>query len=225
MAQIHQVGVGQRSLGIVDGVCYAFVKGRTIARRLPVMPASMYQTPASKKHRAIFTMVQWHLKKHGNTIRQTFTPRKAQSARNLYYQTNKAALAAALDTLADTFVATPQNVGRDDVEQAIAAYAQQNPKKILLSLRDGYGEVYLTGAWPSTITLYANSGDNTTIVIHDADGTTTTIVPDTGSTTVNDNPDSGNDSGSGSNTGSGSGTSSGSGDSGDSGNGNDPLQE
>lgn len=173
MAQIKQVGVGQRSTGTVDGVNYAVINGRTIARRLPVMPAHMFQTPGAKKRQALFTLMQWHLKQHRRTLGQTFGKSRYGTSSNRYLSVNYAPLAQALDALADQLVSGGQ-VARQEVEQAIAAYATQHPNAILIGLRDGYAEVCLEGAWPSTITLKALGGDNTIVVYTGEDGTPVT---------------------------------------------------
>ena len=128
-------------------------------------------------------------------------------------------LSAALDTLADRYVAG-EDVTITDVEQAISNYAAEHPKSICIGSLSGYQEVYLTGPWPTTITLSASAGDSTVIIIVAENGTSTTYNPD-GTTVVvqgsgtNTNPTNGTDDGS--STGSGTGGS----NSGNSGGGSD----
>ena len=69
------------------------------------------------------------------------------------------------------------------VEQAISDYAAEHPNSIKIASKSGYQEVYLTGPWPSTITLNALSGDSTVIIIVNEYGVQTTIKAD-GTTTV-----------------------------------------
>ena len=64
------------------------------------------------------------------------------------------ALTLALQTLAEQYVAG-EDVTIDDVEQAICDYAKEHPKSIRIASKSGYNEVFLTGEWPSTITLNA----------------------------------------------------------------------
>ena len=207
MATIKQIGTGRKTIGAVDGITYVHRKGVTYARSNPVMPASVYRTPGALKRQAIFKMVQMHLKFHVRTIKQTFTPKGIGTSINRYYSVNGKAFTKALDSLAEVWVAG-ETVTLADVEEAISAYAAENPQSIVIAHRTGYGDVYLTGDWPQTITLRANGGDSTIIVIVAENGATTTINPD-GTTVVVEN---GSGSGSGSSTGSETGgTGSGSG--------------
>lgn len=176
MAKIKQVGLGRKTTGTIDGITYVTRNGVTYARSAPVMPASVYKTPAALKRQAIFKMVQMHMKFHLRTIRQTFTPKGNGSPSNRYYSINGKALTLALDVLADRFVAG-EEISLTEVEAAIAAYATEHPTAICIAKKSGYGEVYLTGAWPATITLTANGGDSTVIVIVTENGATT-ITPE-----------------------------------------------
>lgn len=183
MAKIHQVGIGRKTSGTIDGITYVTRNGVTYARSAPIMPPSAYKTPAAKKRQAIFKLIQMHLKYHLRTIRQTFTPKGNGSPSNRYYSVNNKSLSAALDTLAEQYVAG-ENVTITDVEAAISTYAAEHPTSIRIGSLSGYQEVYLTGPWPDTITLNALAGDSTVIIIVAENGTTTTINAD-GTTTVN----------------------------------------
>ena len=193
MAKVTQVGIGRKSTGTIDGITYYVRGGVTYARSTPNMPASVYSSPEAKKRQAIFKMVQMHLKYHLRTIKQTFTPKGNGSPSNRYYSLNKNGLAAALDALAELYVAG-QDVTITDVEQAISDYATEHPTSIKIASKSGYNEVFLTGEWPSTITLNALSGDSTIIIIVAENGTTTTINAD-GTTTVSSNSNNSSDSG------------------------------
>jgi len=219
MAKIKQIGTGRKTIGAVDGITYVHRKGVTYARSNPVMPASVYKTPGALKRQAIFKMVQMHLKFHVRTLKQTFTPKGIGSSTNRYYSVNGKHFTKALDSLAEVWVAG-ETVTLADVEEAISAYAAEYPQAIVIARRMGYGDVYLTGEWPQTITLHANGGDGTIIVIVAENGTTTTITPgEGGSTTVVSG--GGSSSGSGTGNGSGSGSGSGSGNGSDNGSGGD----
>lgn len=205
MAKITQVGPGRKTSGTIDGITYVTRNGVTYARSAPTMPASAYNTPAAKKRQAIFKMVQMHLKLHLRTIKQTFTPKGNGTASNRYYSLNGKALSAALDALAELYC-DGQDVTITDVEQAIADYAAEHPTSIKIASKSGYAEVYLTGPWPSTITLNALAGDSTIIVIVNEYGVTTTINADGTVTTEaysghTDNTDSTESGSSGSNSG------------------------
>ena len=181
MAQIKQVGIGRKSSGTIDGITYYTLNGKTFARSTPTMPASVYNTPEARVRQAIFKMVQMHMKHHLRTIRQTITAKNGTPC-NRYYSLNKKGLNAALQTLAEQYV-DGVDVTITDIEAAISAYAAEHPASIKIASKSGYQEVYLTGPWPSTITLNAQAGDSTVIIIVAENGTTTTINAD-GSTTV-----------------------------------------
>ena len=176
MARIKHIGLGRKSSGTIDGITYVTRNGVTYARSAPNMPAYAYKTPSSLKRQAVFKLIQMHLRFHLRTIRQTFTPKGNGSPSNRYFSVNYKALAQALDTLADQYVAG-EEVSLADVEAAISAYAAEHPTSICIAKLSGYGEVYLTGEWPATITLNALAGDSTVIIIVAENGNTTTINP------------------------------------------------
>lgn len=177
MAQIKQVGPGRKTTGTIDGITYYTQNGVTYARSAPSMPASVYNTPEARIRQAIFKFVQMHLKLHQRTIKQTFTPKGNGTPTNRYYSINGKALTLALRTLAELYV-DGQDVTITDIEAAISAYAAEHPTAIKIASKSGYAEVYLTGAWPETITLNASSGDSTVIIIVSENGTQTTINAD-----------------------------------------------
>ena len=164
------------------------------------MPASAYKTPSAKKRQAVFLLVQMHMKFHGRTIKQTFSPKDNGTPYNRYYHINAKALALALDALAERYVAG-EVITITEVEAAIGAYAAENPTAIIIGHLNGYRDVYLTGEWPATITLNASTGDSTVIIIVNEYGVATTINADgtvtTGSGEANTNPTNGTNSGSG----------------------------
>ena len=207
MAQIKQVGVGRKTTGTIDGITYYTLNGKTFARSTPTMPVSVYTSTEARIRQAIFKFVQQHMKLHLRTIRQTITA-KTGTPCNRYYSLNKKGLSAALQTLAEQYV-DGLDVTITDVEAAISAYAAEHPTAIKIASKSGYAEVYLTGAWPETITLNALSGDSTVIIIVSENGVQTTINAD-GTTTVtsgggNQNENQNQNSGGGSsNSGSGS---------------------
>lgn len=206
MATIKQIGPGRKTSGTIDGITYVTRNGKTYVRSTPTMPIRAYRTPAALKRQAIFKMVQMHIKYHLRTIRQTFTPKGNGSAVNRYYSVNGKALTKALEALADRLVAG-EDIALTEVEAAIAAYATEHPEAIRISKLSGYGEVFLTGAWPDTITLNANGGDSTIIVIVAENGSTTTIEPNGSTVVVSGSNDSGSNGSNGSGTGGTSGTS------------------
>ena len=193
MAQIKQVGIGRKSTGTIDGITYYTLNGKTFARSTPTMPASVFNSTEARIRQAIFKFVQMHMKHHLRTIRQTITA-KTGTAFNRYYSLNKKGLNAALQTLAEQYV-DGADVTITDIEAAISAYATEHPSSIKIGSLSGYQEVYLTGEWPATITLNAQSGDSTIIVIVAENGTKTTINADGTKTVESGTSDSGGNSG------------------------------
>lgn len=164
MAIIKQVGVGRRASGTIDGITYYTRNGVTYARSTPTMPARMFKTPAALKRQAIFKMVQMHLRYHQFTIKQTFSPKGNGSPFNRYHAENGKHLTCALAPLAERWVAGDA-IDISEVEAAISAYATEHPDAIKIAMKDGFEEVFLTGAWPDTITLRLLGGGNTTVVV------------------------------------------------------------
>ena len=209
MAQVKQVGVGRKTTGTIDGITYYVLNGKTFARSTPTMPVSVYTSTEARIRQAIFKFVQQHMKLHLRTIRQTITA-KTGTPCNRYYSLNKKGLNAALQTLAEQYV-DGLDVTITDIEAAISTYAAEHPTAIKIASKSGYAEVYLTGAWPETITLNALSGDSTVIIIVNEQGVQTTINADGTVTTgtYSGSPSTGsgtNQNGGGSSTGSETGS-------------------
>ena len=203
MAQIKQVGIGRKSTGTIDGITYYTLNGKTYARSTPTMPASVYNTTEARIRQAIFKFIQEHMKHHLRTIRQTIT-NKSGSPSNRYFSLNYKALSQALQALAELYV-EGQDVTISDIEAAISEYAAEHPTSIKIASKSGYQDVYLTGAWPDTITLNALAGDQTVIIIVAENGTQTTINADGTITTGTYTGNGGStNSGGGSQTGGGS---------------------
>ena len=181
MARILQVGIDRNCSGTIDGIAYYTRNGVTFARAAPRMPKRAYRTPVALKRQALFKFIQMHLKCHLGVIRRTFAPLGNVCPSNRYYSVNNKDLRKALDALADREVAG-EMVTAADVEAAICAYATENPTSIRIASYPGYGEVFLTGTWPDTITLRAEAGGNPLTII--VSGTSTTPQPRTPLTPV-----------------------------------------
>ena len=162
MVKIKQVGIGRMASGKIDGITYVTRGDVTYARSTPTMPAHVYTTPAAKKRRAIFNLIQMHLKHHLPT-RKTITPKGIGSAYTRYYSLNAKPLAKALGVLAEEMVAG-KDVTITDVEEAITAYAADHPSEICIASLKGYKEQFLSGPWPDTMTLHAVKGKSTIVI-------------------------------------------------------------
>ncbi len=149
--------------GTIGGITYVTRGDVTFARSTPTMPAHVYTTPAAKKRRAVFNMIQMHLKHHLPTLRKTITPKGIGSSYTRYYSLNAKPLARALGMLAEEAVAG-KDVSITDVEEAITAYAADHPSEICIASLKGYKELFLSGPWPKTMTLHAVKGKSTIVI-------------------------------------------------------------
>ena len=163
MVKIKQVGIGRMASGTIDGITYVTRGDVTYARSTPTMPAHVYTTPAAKKRRAIFNMIQMHLKHHLPTLRKTITPKGIGCAYTRYYSLNAKPLARALGVLAEEVV-NGKNITIDDVEEAITAYAADHSDEICIASLKGYKELFLSGSWPDTITLHSVNGKSSVVI-------------------------------------------------------------
>lgn len=164
MAIIKQIGIGRKASGTFDGITYYTRNGVTYARSAPIMPARMFKTPAALKRQAIFKMVQMHLRYHRHTIKQTFTPKGNGNPYNRYHGENGKHLTCALTPLAERCVAG-EVINISEVEAAICAYAAEHPDAIKIVMKNGFENVFLTGAWPDTITLRPSGSSAGTIIV------------------------------------------------------------
>jgi len=181
MARIKQVGAGRKTSGKVDGLVYVVRHGVTFARALPTMPKSMFNTPAARLRQAKFTLIQWYLKDHAGAIESLIERKGNSSPRNQFYSLNAKPLGEALASLAQSYVAG-QMVKVSDIESAVTAFATANSDRILIANRQGYKKVYLSGAFPSTVTLVGDGVTPITIVTDN--GTPSTPGGNTGSEQV-----------------------------------------
>lgn len=80
---------------------------------------------------------------HRSSINVSFDKSKYGSQGNYFYKINKAALNAAFGGLTSNV----DTVTPEDLEEAVAAYAEAHPNSIYRVKLTGFETVYLTGAW------------------------------------------------------------------------------
>ena len=177
MAQIRSIGVGARTTGKVGNVVYVHRNGKTYARSLPIMPAGMYKTPAARKRQAIFLLSMNYIKMHAATIMKSFDAFRYISPRNAFFKTNGKALTQAMAPLAERQL-QGETITPDMIEEAVTAYATANPTAIVIGKKMAYQNVYLTGAWPSTLNLYPDSGNTASVVVIHTQATPSSPAPD-----------------------------------------------
>lgn len=120
------------------------------------------ETPTFKAKVERLMEIRW--KYHFATIRQSFSSVGSVSAANRYFSVNNKSLRMALDSLADRSVAG-EVITLSDVEAAICAYAVEHPDAICIASVTGYQKQYLTGEWPTVITLKALKGKDTITIV------------------------------------------------------------
>lgn len=83
---------------------------------------------------------------HRADINVSFDKTRYGSQGNYFYKVNKAAMEAAVQPL----ISDVDNVTPSQLEEAVTAYATENPSSIFRVKKAGYETVYLTGAWKSS---------------------------------------------------------------------------
>lgn len=146
MAIIRAIGVGssKKSMG---NVTYRVVRGRTIGS-LKSAGSSLPPTGLQQNRRITFRLIQEFIRAHKSDIDVSFNRTKYGSSRNFFMKVNYAALANALSLLVINEM-NGQMASLTDIEDAVTAYATENPTAIIRVLRAGYDVVYLTGEWSS----------------------------------------------------------------------------
>lgn len=150
MAIINSMGVG-RARKSMGNVTYRTVRGRTIGSQKRVASggaATRGDGQVLSRQQALFGMVSMFMQAHGSDIDVSFNKSKYGSQRNYFFRKNRAALFAALATLANTAISQGYPT-LAEVEDAITAYATANPTSILRVSLQGFDVVYLTGSWTS----------------------------------------------------------------------------
>lgn len=135
----------------MGNVTYRTVRGRTIGSQKRVATggaATRGDGQVLSRQQALFGMVSMFMQAHGSDIDVSFNKSRYGSQRNYFFRKNRAALFAALATLANTAISQGYPT-LTAVEDAIATYATANPTSILRVSLQGFEPVYLTGEWSS----------------------------------------------------------------------------
>lgn len=157
MAIINSLGIG-RGKKSAGNLTYRTVRGRCVAsqkqeKRGPVKGAySIAQ--------ATFSLVSTFMRAHAADIDVSFDKTAYGSARNNFYKTNKSALAAALETLANEYAYAKSKADITAIDDAITSYAKANPTAIVRVKLSGFDTVYLKGSWSSDDNPVAGGGIN-----------------------------------------------------------------
>lgn len=153
MARVKSQTVGKAS-GRVGNIYFRTVRGRTIQCDLPTVNSAVTRAPQSVARQNVFGLVNRFAKNHASSISQSFDKTKYGSQRNGFVKQNYYHLSMALSSLSSM-----QGVTDEQIENAVTAYATENPTAIYRVKKAGTPTVYLTGAWddaanPMTATVY-----------------------------------------------------------------------
>ena len=121
--------------------------------------------PSSQKqklYRATFGLMARYASLYSGVLAATFEKTTRQTGRDIFFKTNRNALRNALTELAQRVVNGDQ-VGAQEIADAVAVYAAENPSAIIISKLPGCSLNYLTGEWPELITI--TSDDLTPVVV------------------------------------------------------------
>lgn len=149
MAIIRSIAVGKarKSAG---NVTFRTVRGRTImSEKVAERPGTRLPGDDMTPYQFNFACINRYAAAHKADIDVSFDKTKYGSQRNYFVKLNYYALSAALATIYASKKDAAQ-VTDDEIEEAIADYAQSNPNAIYRVRRSGYSTVYLSGEWTSS---------------------------------------------------------------------------
>lgn len=140
MAIINSMGVG-RARKSMGNVTYRTVRGRTIGSQ-KITPGAVTRVPTAgqSSKQKVFGLINRFMALHAQSIDDSFDKTTFGSQRNYFMKVNYSALSAAL-------AAVSADASDDEIEQAIATYAEDNQTAIYRIKKSGFPIVYLTGAW------------------------------------------------------------------------------
>lgn len=150
MAKIysHSQGKAKGSVGLTT---YRSVRGRVIESQkvTPFEPGqeSRGGTTRFNLRTTLLGMISVFASAHAQSIRNSFEKTKFGSERNMYYKLNFKAMRDAFMQLLPTYVQQKQCPDLPIIEAALAAYAQENPDKIVRTAKRGMPRTFLDGAW------------------------------------------------------------------------------
>lgn len=147
MGVVRAIGVG-KTTGSVGDFTYRVVRGRTISSQ-KVAKRPMTRGQYLSLQQFVFGLINRFMFTHAADIMVSFNQSKYGSERNYFAKVNFAALREAFRPLYTAETPTVDDVSDAQIENAVTAYATNNPQSIYRVKRSGYEVVYLSGEWSS----------------------------------------------------------------------------
>lgn len=150
MAKVYSHSQG-RAKGSVGMTTYRTVRGRVIESQKisPWEPEVMERGKAKRwsERTALLGIIAIFMKNHANSVNNSFNKTKYGSARNFFMKQNFGGLKAAFATLAQETAQTHIFPNRQQIEDTLGAYAQENPNAIYRVYKAGEPVKMLTDNW------------------------------------------------------------------------------
>lgn len=140
-----------RAKGSVGMTTYRTVRGRVIqSQKVSPWDPSVESVGGATRwnpRTALLGIISLFCSFHAQSIINSFNRTKVGSQRNYFVKRNYAALKAAFADLAATYAVTKVAPTMEEIEDALASYAQEHPNTIYRVKKTGYDIVFLAGAW------------------------------------------------------------------------------
>lgn len=150
MAKVYSHSQG-RAKGSVGMTTYRTVRGRVIESQKisPWEPEVMERGKAKRwsERTALLGIIAIFMKNHANSVNNSFNKTKYGSARNFFMKQNFGGLKAAFATLASETAMTHIFPNRQQIEDTLGDYAEENPNTIYRVYKAGEPVKMLTSNW------------------------------------------------------------------------------
>lgn len=148
MAIVNSIFMGDARKSAGNGT-FRTVRGRTIVSQKVSKRGAV--TGSLSKNQFALAVISRFASLHAADILVSFDPTTYGSSRNAFFKLNYDALKAAVNSLyVNSLAVGAAKIPSDaEIEQAIAEYAEANPKAIYRVKKSGYQVQYLTGTWTS----------------------------------------------------------------------------
>lgn len=145
MGIVRAIGVG-KTKGSVGDWTYRVVRGQTIATQ-KVARRPLTRAEAVSLQQFAFGLINRYMFMHAADIQVSFNKTKYGSERNYFAKINFSELRAAFTSLYRHGETSVDSITDDQIESAVAAYAEEHPTAIYRVKKSGFPAVYLSGLW------------------------------------------------------------------------------
>lgn len=152
MAQVIANGIGT-ARGRNGVNYYRRVDGRTLVCILPGPSAARKAAAKENINCAFMAIASLFMKVHAKAIKAAFNKVKYGSQRNYFFKVNNAGLREAWGELAQRLANGGSKVTIEEIELALQSWCTAFPNSVYRVHRDGFQDVYLTGAWNDNVAM------------------------------------------------------------------------